>query len=140
MGKFYSGIQGSLSVDGVKVGKVRDWSLTGEVEALEATTLDDFARTDLPGRQRYSGNCTLYWYANDEGNVEGSSLINSLLRIDAVDKNVRPRLTLSSLNLTYELDALVTSIETGAEAGGVMSAAISFLGQGPLIQANPGGI
>lgn len=139
MGKYYSGIEGSLSVDGTKVGKVRNWRLAGEVEPLDVTTLGDFAHTYSPGRQRYTGSCALFWYANGDDRIEGRSLIESILRTGAVDPIKRHRFALASDDLIYEFDALVTALETGSQAGDVMEASMSFQVCGPLVTANPGG-
>lgn len=140
MGKFYTGIEGSLSVDGVKVGKVRDWRLTGEVEPLDATTLGDYASTYIAGRQRYTGACNLFWYASDDGTLEGRPLVGAIMRTGQVDPNKKHRLRLSSANVAYEFDALITTVETGAQAGDVIQAGIAFSACGPLLEVNLGGM
>jgi len=140
MGKFYTGIEGSLSVDGVKVGKVRDWRFSGEAEALEVTTLGDYARNYTLGRQSHSGSCSLFWYANDNGQVEAKPLVGAILRTGRVDPDKKYHLRLTSSNLAYEFDAVITTVETGAQAGDVIQAGISFTVCGELLAVNLGGL
>jgi len=140
MGKFYTGIEGSLSVDGVKVGKVRDWRFSGEAEALEVTTLGDYARSYTLGRQSHGGSCSLFWYANDQGTLEAKPLLGSILRTGRVDPDKKYRLRLTSSNLAYEFDAVITTVETGAQAGDVIQAGISFTVCGELLAVNLGGL
>lgn len=140
MGKFYNGIEGSLSVDGAQIGKVRDWRFTADVEALDVTTLGDYSVNYMPGRQRYSGACNLYWYSTDEGKLESKPLVGAILTTGKVDPDKKYRLRLASSNLVYEFDALITNVSTGAQAGDVIQAGIAFNVCGPLRQVNLGGL
>ena len=139
MGKIYSGIEGGLVVDGLKVGKVRDWSIAGAIASLETTTLADYMPTYRAGRQEYSGSCKLYYYRNAAGTVEGQALFGAVLRTGHVDPDQKHRFKLVAGDRSLEFDALVTSVGLGAEQGDVMSADVSFVVSGPLIEASLGG-
>jgi hypothetical protein len=139
MGKVYTGIEGSLFVDGQKVGKVRKWTFDGDAEALETTTLGDYAPTYRYGRQSYAGRCTLYYYRNKTGVIEGKTLFGALLRTGRIDPDQKYRLRLVAADRSVEFDALITSFGIGAEQGDVMSADVSFVVSGPLIEASMGG-
>lgn len=140
MAKFYTGIEGSLSVDGVKIGKVRDWSFSGEADAIETTHLGEYGRQYIAGRQSHSGSCTLFWYANSDGAVEGRPLIGALLRTGHISPTERFTFRLESANVALEFQALVTRVETGVSPGSVMQASIGFVVCGELTEANLGGV
>jgi hypothetical protein len=139
MGKVYTGIEGSLFVDGQKVGKVRNWTFDGDAEALETTTLGDYAPTYRYGRQSYAGSCTLYYYRNEADSIEGKTLFGTVLRTGKIDPDQKHRFKLVAGDRSLEFDALVTSVGLGAEQGDVMSADVSFVVSGPLIEASMGG-
>ena len=139
MGKIYTGIEGSLFVDGAKVGKVKSWDLAGSAETLPTTTLGDYAPTYRYGRQSYDGSCTLYYYRNEADSIEGKTLFGAVLRTGKIDTAQKHRLKLVAGDRSLEFDALVTSVGLGAEQGDVMSADVSFVVSGPLIEASMGG-
>ena len=139
MGKVYTGIEGSLFVDGAKVGKVKSWDLAGSAETLPTTTLGDYAPTYRYGRQSYDGSCTLYYYRNEADSIEGKTLFGTVLRTGKIDPDQKHRFKLVAGDRSLEFDALVTSVGLGAEQGAVMSADVSFVVSGPLIEASLGG-
>ena len=139
MGKVYTGIEGSLFVDGAKVGKVKSWDLAGSAETLSTTTLGDYAPTYRYGRQAYSGSCTLYYYRNETGVIEGKTLFGALLRTGRIDPEQKYRLRLVAADRSVEFDALITSFSISATQGDVISADVSFVVSGPLIEASLGG-
>jgi hypothetical protein len=139
MGKLYSGITGSLSVDGVTIGKVREWSLEGSAEALATTTLGDWAPTYRYGRQQYAGSCVVLYYADENGKVESKPLIGDVLQTGKVPTGLKRRFKLVAGDRSVEFDALVTDVSMAAGAGDVLSADVSFTVSGPLIEASLGG-
>ena len=139
MGKFYSGIEGSLSVDGVVIGKVREWEFEGSAAALNTTTLGDWAPTYRYGMQGYSGSCSVLYYAVDDGTIEAKPLLGTVIRTGQVPTDQKHRFKLASSDRSVEFDALITSVGIGAEAGSVMRATIAFTVSGPLIEASLGG-
>ena len=140
MGKFYTGLQGALRVDRVPVGRVRDWRFSGQVETLETTNLGDFARDYVPGRQSYAASCTAFWYADDAGVLQGKSMFAAVLQTGQVDPNKRYVIEMTSSNILYKFNAIVSSIETGAQVGDVMQASVTFQICGPLTEVNLGGL
>lgn len=138
MAKFYSGTDGRLSVDGVVVGKVRDWSFSGTKQALETTTLADNAATYCNGRQSYGGSCEVFYYEDANSQLSPKPLLSDVLRTTAATPNQKRRLVLSAGERKLEFDALITDVEIEASAGDVMSASISFVVSGQLIDASIG--
>jgi hypothetical protein len=139
MAKYYNGTDGSLSVDGVVIGKVRNWSFTGSVDALGTTTLADSAATYRSGRQSYSGSCDVLYYADGQGAVVSKPLLSDVLRTGAVAPSQKRRLVLAASARKLEFDAVITNVQIGASAGEVMQASISFVVTGQLVDASMGG-
>lgn len=140
MSKFYSGIDGSLSVDGVKLGKARNWQFSTELEALDTTTLGDSQRYYRGGRQQSGGSCVLFWYAKDNGQLDGKPLIGALIQTGTVDPTKKYKLRLGSASMVVEVDALITSASVEAQPGQVMAAQLAFVACGPLTEVNLGGL
>lgn len=139
MAKYYNGIEGKLSVDGVAIGRVASWDFSTEIEALDVTTLGDASKVYRTGRQSSSGSCAFFYYAAADGHIEARPLLSSLIRTGRVPTNQTYRLKLASADRSVEFDAVVTSVQTGASAGGVMQASVSFVATGPLLEASLGG-
>ena len=139
MAKFYTGTDGSLSVDGTVIGKVSQWSFDGTVASLDATTLADTAATFRAGRQSYTGSCEVMYYADNLGRVAAAPLLGDVLRTGAVPPNQKRRFVLKAGPRQLSFDALITDVSTGVEVGSVMRASVSFVVCGPLVDASLGG-
>jgi hypothetical protein len=139
MAKYFNGIEGKLSVNGVAIGRVREWSINTEVDTLATTTLADYAHTARLGRQSCSGSCTVLYYETDQGVLAAKPLIGTLIRTGQVPPTTTYRLKLECGSRSVELDAFVISVSTGAAVGDVMAATIGFVANGPIAQASLGG-
>lgn len=142
MSKYLTGIDGALYCDGTKVGRVSDWSFSGEVDALETTTLGDYAKTFASGVQSYSGSCSVFCYEDEIGQLESSVLTGDVIRTGATPYDRKHRLKLQVKgqvkNREIECDVVITSVDFEAAAGDVMKADISFVVTGGLIAAGLG--
>ena len=140
MSYYATGLSGSLSVDGIELFKIRQWSLNASAEALPTTKLDDNAPTYRYGRQSYSGSCTAYYYLNDfygAKTLEAQSLLQDILRTNTIPTNNSVELKLTvcegkSLTCT----ALITSAELGSTAGAVTTMSLGFQVTGNLIEVS----
>lgn len=139
MAKYYSGIEGKLSVDGVAISRVATWNFSSEVEALDRTTLGDSARKYCAGRQMSAGTCTFFYYEASDGKIEARPLLGALIQTGTVPQDKTYRLKLASAGRSVEFDAVITSVETAAAPGSVMQASVAFAVTGPLIEASLGG-
>lgn len=139
MGQFYSGINASLSVDGIKLGKVKSWSFSASSQLLDTTTLGDSVKTQRHGNQSFSGSAELLYYVNESGQLEGKPLIGSLIRTGTVPSDQTYRMKLATAERSVEFNAVVNSVSIGAQAGDVMAASIAFDVNGPLVEASLGG-
>jgi len=136
MAKFYTGRDGRLLIDGTEQIKVSNWSLTGNLEVLETTTLGESQRAYTPGVQEFSGNATLLYYKDDAGRNDAATALKKVLRVSGVSSSdtvtLRLRLVDGNTNSDVQLTAYITSVSYGATVGEVSSAQISFQGTGAL--------
>ena len=137
MAKAFTGKDGRLLLDEVEQIKVTNWSLTGNLEMLETTSLGDNQRSYCHGVQEFSGSATLLYYSDDAGRNDAALALRKVLRIDGVSSgdtvDMRLRLAEGSTNRTVRLTTYITSVSFGASVGEVSSAQISFQGTGALM-------
>ena len=136
MTKAFTGKDGRLLLDGVDQIKVTNWSLTGNLEMLETTSLGDNQRSYCPGVQDFSGSATLLYYNDGAGRNDAALALRKVLRIDGVSEgdtvDMRLRLVEGSTNHDVRLATYITSVSFGASVGEVSSAQINFQGTGAL--------
>ena len=136
MAKIFTGKDGRLLLDDLEQVKVTNWSLTGNLEMLETTSLCYNQRTYCPGLQEFSGSATLLYYNDDAGRNDASTALRKVLRVDGVSQgdtvDMRLRLLEGSTNRDVRLTAYITSVSFGASGGEVSSAEINFQGTGAL--------
>lgn len=136
MAKIFTGKDGRLLLDDIEQVKVTNWSLTGNLEMLETTSLGDNQRTYCPGLQEFSGSATLLYYNDGAGRNDASTALRKVLRVDGVSQgdtvDMRLRLLEGSTNRDVQLTAYITSVSFGASVGEVSSAEINFQGTGAL--------
>jgi len=140
MAKFYTGRDGRLLMDGSEQVKVTNWSLTGNLEVLETTTLGDSQRSYTPGVQEFSGAASLLYYNDDANRNDAATALKNVLKISGVGINdtvdMRLRLVEGNTNHDIRLTAYITTATYGASVGEVSSAQISFQGTGALTEAS----
>jgi len=136
MAKVYTGRDGRLLLDGTEQIKVTNWSMTGNLETLETTSLGDSQRTYVPGVQEFNGSATLLYYNDGTGRNDAATALKKVLKIGSVSESdtvdLRLRLVEGSTNHDVRLTAYITSVSFGASVGEVSSAQISFQGTGAL--------
>lgn len=136
MAKVYTGKDGRLLIDGTEQIKVSNWSMTGNLETLETTTLGDSQRTYTPGVQEFNGSATLLYYNDGTGRNDAATALKKVLKIGGVTESdtvdMRLRLVEGNTNHDIRLTAYITSVSFGASVGEVSSAQISFQATGAL--------
>jgi hypothetical protein len=136
MAKIFTGKDGRLLLDGIEQIKVTNWSLTGNLEMLETTSLGDNQRSYCPGVQDFSGSATLLYYNDGAGRNDAALALRKVLRIDGVNEgdtvDMRLRLVEGNTNHDVRLATYITSVSFGASVGEVSSAQINFQGTGAL--------
>lgn len=136
MAKQYTGIDGALYADGVKVARVNGWSFSAEAEVLNVTTLADFASRSIYGRQSFSGSASIFYYETDAGAIEGAGLLSDVLRTTATPTQASHELELrlggGSKVRSVRFDCLLNNVSLAASAGEIMEANVAFTVTGPL--------
>lgn len=130
MAKAFTGKDGKLLIGTTEAGKVVDWSLEGQNEILETTTLNDSFRSFVTGIIGFSGSATLLYYKPDSGDNSASTLINQARVGNAVTLTLR--LVDGTSNKDITVSALITSFQIGVAVGEVVRAAFSFTVTGDL--------
>lgn len=142
MAKQYTGIDGALYVDDVKVARVSNWSFSANADVLETTSLGDFARNYVYGIQSFSGSATIFYYENTSNLIEGSSLLTDVVR--TTQTPVEPthilelRFSGGSTNRAVKFKCALNTVDITANTGEVIQANISFTVCGALTTANLG--
>ena len=138
MAKVYTGRDGRLLIDGTEQIKVTNWSMTGNLETLETTSLGESQRTYAPGVQEFNGSATILYYNDGTGRNDAATALRKVLRIAGVEDTdtvtMRLRLIEGSTNHDVAMTAYITSVSFGASVGEVSSAQISFQGTGALTE------
>jgi hypothetical protein len=136
MSKVFTGKDGRLLILGVEQAKVTNWTITGNVEMLETTTLADVERTFVPGVQEFNGNATLLYYTDDSGRNDAATILRTVLKTGGVSDNdyvgMRLRFKEGNIDRDIQIFCYITSVTVGASVGEVSSAQISFQVTGPL--------
>lgn len=136
MAKIYTGRDGRLLIDGTEQIKVSNWSVTGNLEVLETTTLGESQRSYAPGVQEFSGSATLLYYKDETGRNDAATALKKVLRVGGVSSadtvTLRLRLVDGNTNSDVALTAYITSVSFGASVGEVSSAQINFQATGAL--------
>lgn len=136
MAKVYTGRDGRLLIDDTEQIKVSNWSMTGNLEVLETTSLGDSQRTYVPGVQEFNGSASLLYYNDGTGRNDAATALKKVLKISGVSStdtvDLRLRLVEGNTNHDVRLTAYITSVTFGASVGEVSSAQITFQGTGAL--------
>lgn len=126
--KYYSGRDGKITFNGSLVAKVKSWSLTANVEALETTVLSENSRTYTPGIRDASGSCSVLYYDNAP-----VSLIQRVISVTAPTNLDKYRMILGFGDKAIEFDCIITSAELACSVGEVMTATVQFTATGDFV-------
>ena len=127
---FYSGLDGQLSVDGSKIGKVQNWSLNASQAVLETTSLEDTDRTLINGVRSMSGSCRVFYHS--DGNA--SDFINNIIKPGAgsIEDGAATQSTTVVFKLYVnsskyiEVYAWITGVSMSMAVGEVFSVDVTF--------------
>ena len=140
---FYTGRSGSLTVEGKKVAKIRDWSLESTLELLSTNTIDSSFNTFTPGVKGATGSATILLYRLENESTAANTDAFNVLR----DSNIMTgdSATESDL-LTFELnasnaaaddikfDGYITSASMSVSTGELSTVSINFTVDGKFTE------
>jgi hypothetical protein len=129
MAQFFSGKDGKVTVDGQQLGRIRSWSFSSSVEALEVTSLADVARDYTAGLKSSNGSCSVFYYDNAP-----VPLLSKVVKEGAATDDDMVTMTLGWGERAVTFKALLTSGEISCQVGEVMQANLSFSVCGDLAE------
>lgn len=138
---YFSGTNGHLEVDGVRVGRVVNWQSGTTAAALDVTSLGDTDSVVTTGLRKTSGTCVLYYHQETTGSNSGnaaSQLINKVIKAGAGGEE--PGQALKPDPVTFKLvvedgspggkrisvDALITNATLGMSVGAIFASSLTF--------------
>ena len=136
MAKQFTGIDGALYVDDVKVARVSNWSFTASVDTREITSLGDYARNYVQGVQSFSGSATLFYYENASNLIEGRAMMTDVIRTTQTPTEPTHTMELrfdnGSQARRVAFKCALNQVEISATTGEIIQANVSFTVCGPL--------
>ena len=131
MAKQYTGIDGALYADDVKIARVSDWSFSAQADTLEITSLGDYARDYVYGVQSFSGSATIFYYENNSNAIEGNTLLSDVIRTSQTPTEPTHVLELQfrngSVNRSVKFKCALNNVEISASSGEIITANITSL-------------
>ena len=129
MATSYHGKGGALTLGGVAVAQITDWSVSQSVDVADTTTMGDGDRTFLAGIKSFEGSADVLWaaedHAPDQGLVAGEILVGTTYAAIFYPGG-------TGGNVSYSGNVIVTGVEVSATVDDVVTASISFQGTGAL--------
>lgn len=130
------GNAGVISVDGVNVAEVRNYSIEITTDTIETTTmaLANSGRTYVKGLSTFSGTADVYWddsHFDATSGVDLDGLVNGAVGAGSVALIVYPEGT----GANWNGNIIITGYSITASMDGLIEASISFQGDGQLAYA-----
>lgn len=118
-----TGANGSLTLNGAKVGCVQNWSLSIEKGAIDVTCISERDRRFVPGLRGATGSATVFYDPSDAPTV---ALFNNILTdFDTVASQVGFVLWVTgSKSLTAKV--LINSVGVGVSVGEAQAHSVNF--------------
>jgi hypothetical protein len=138
---FYTGRTGSLSFEGKRIAKIRDWSLDTTVELLSTNTIDSAVNTFTPGVKGATGSATLMYYRLEPGESntfnQFTALLSKIMKSGAIETTDKVTLELNvggSAADDIKLNAFITSAQVSVSTGELSVVPIQFTMDGDFIE------
>jgi hypothetical protein len=116
----FSGQNGVLVFNGQTQVRVRNWSVTSNVDTLETTDLGDDAREYTAGLKTATATATIMYH---DDNTTLRSILNTAIRTNTPTAH---RLELRWDDKDLDFNAFITSVNITCSVGEVMTADVSF--------------
>jgi len=150
---FFTGANGSLELEGVKVAAVQNWSFTVSVQTADTSTLGATDTTIIPIKRTTTGSCRILYYQDALGTKDttdsASTFINKIAKVRATnevgadlwqgdtDNENFSTLKLklddnSSSGREIEMRILITSLTVTMSVGEIFAADIQFQNNGAI--------
>jgi hypothetical protein len=124
-----TGTTAALIYQGKRLGKVTNFSINTQRQALDTSSIGDTDRTFVGGIRQSSGSATLHYDTQDSGT---KALIADMFSADATAREINFLVNAGSGIGLRALEALITEIGTQVSVGDTTKCNISFQISGPL--------
>ena len=118
---FFSGANGSLELEGVKIANVQNWSFTVNVQSADTTTLGGTDTTILPIKRTTTGSCRILYYQETAGLASkadsASAFINKIVKARKNDNATNRNLKQGSEAATETFSDLRLKVDDGSSTG-----------------------
>ena len=152
----FTGANGSLELEGVKIAAVQNWSFTVNVQTADSSTLGATDTTIIPVKRTTTGSCRILYYQNVTGTKDSTSSSSAFINKIAKAKNPPPstgapleqgdndpsgdvfsllRLKMDDGSTTgrfVEMRILITSLTVTMSVGEIFAADIQFQNNGAI--------
>jgi hypothetical protein len=124
-----TGTTAALIYQGKRLGKVTNFSINTQRQALDTSSIGDTDRTFVGGIRQSSGSATLHYDSQDSGT---RSLLADMFNSDSTPREMDFLINVGSGIGLRALQALITEIGTQVSVGDTTKCNISFQISGPL--------
>ena len=128
-----TGNNGAVSINGIAVLAVRNWSIEMTADTIETTTMGTDVRTYLTGLSAFSGSADVYFDASDyDTNETTFNPTSGLVGASGVTGKFYVELDSSGTNVdkAFTGTIIVTGYTVNATMDGMVEGSISFQGTG----------
>jgi len=123
-----TGADGDMLYGTNRVGKVRNWSLSVDRDAIEDTCLGNNDRTYISGLRGATGSCSIFY---DPGNTVARDLINTIFEDQAATQDVSFVFNRKG-NDAFRCNVLLTNVSSSVDVGAAQAVSINFQVSGAI--------
>ena len=116
-----TGADGQLKFSNKVIGKVRDWSLTIQKDALEDTCLGDFDRSYVEGLRGTTGSATVLY---DPANDSAVDMLNTILDNNQPENTIE--FVLFKDTNSFSCSGFLTNVSPSVAVGSAQAVSVSF--------------
>jgi hypothetical protein len=123
-----TGADGDMFYGTERVGKVRNWSLSINRDAIDDTCLGDNDRTFISGLRNVTGSCSIFY---DPGNKRARELMNTIFEDQAVAQDVSFVFNRKE-NDAFRCNVLLTNVTSSVDVGAAQAVNVTFQVSGAI--------
>ena len=118
-----TGSDGDMIYGSARVGKVRNWTLNINRDAIEDTCVGDYDRTFITGLRNTTGSCTIYY---DPSNKTAVKLLNTVFDNAAPPQDVSFVFNRSQTQSRFRCKILLTGVTETVDTGAAQAVSCTF--------------
>ena len=123
-----TGADGDMLYGSNRVGKVRNWSLSVDRDAIEDTCLGSNDRTYITGLRGATGSCSIFY---DPSNTTARDLINTIFEDQAAAQGVSFVFNRKASE-AFRCNVLLTNVSSSVDVGAAQAVNVSFQVSGAI--------